>query len=185
MTEDRREYLRAYKLAKKNGTWKPMPKKPKQTEAEKKAYKKAYREANKEKIAARMKAYRAKNKEKKKAYNAANKEEIKAYNKEYSAAHYQNNKESRIKSAKAYYESKKPPFNIVYCIPDYDGKGGHYAGVTNSVYSRMSQHKHYGKLNTENWFILDVVIDRDEALMSEARFHTQGYDGKSGAPKII
>ena len=187
--EERKEYQKARNEAIKNGTWKPQPKKAKLTEeekiAKKKAYQKAWKENNKEKVKASRKAWNEANpdkikanndafKPKRAAYNKANKKKIAATDKAWA----KKNEEHLKTYNREHLQKKKLPFNIVYCIPDYDGKGGNYAGVTNNPHRRMLAHKNdTGKLNTENWFILDVVIDRGEALISESRFHVQGYHG--------
>ena len=158
------------------------------TKEEKKEYGKAWRAKNADKVKADRKKYNDNNRDKIKAYNDANKPKRAAYkkaNKKRIAARekvwQEANKDRLREYKKQYQDSSKTPFNIVYCIPDYDGKGGNYAGVTNNPHRRMLAHKNdTGKLNTENWFILDVVIDRGEALISESRFHVQGYDGDRG-----
>ena len=143
-----------------------------------------YVSKNKEKISERRKAYRDANRERiaeyKKAYRQANKEKIVKENKEY----YKANKEKISVKAVAYRESKTLCYSIIYCIPNYDGKGGNYAGVTNNPTQRMRQHKSLGKLNTADWFVLDIVVDRAEAFDSESKFHSQGYHGDKEETKL-
>lgn len=161
----------------------------------KKARSKAYKDANKDSIAVKSKAYRAKNKEKTRAYGKARyeakKEEILADNK----VRYQNNRDvitakQRIKYQKnkeqeqargiANYKSNKLPYNIVYCIPNYNGKGDNYAGITDNPTNRMAQHKYKGVLNTSEWYELGKVEDRIEAKALENAFHKLGYHGAYG-----
>lgn len=123
------------------------------------------------------KAYRAKNKEKRAAQNAAyylnNIDEQKVKRKVYR----DNNKEAAKSRAANQRLRDTLPYNVVYCIPNYDRLGNNYAGVTNNTTHRMHKHKHLGKHFTEDMFILDIVVDRAEALKSEALFHAQGYHG--------
>ena len=68
----------------------------------------------------------------------------------------------------------------MYCIPNYDGKGGNYAGVTNQPEKRMQRHTLDGKINTQDFFILDVKTDKLEAYASETALHGEGYHGARG-----
>lgn len=131
----------------------------------KKAYSKAYYKANKEEICAKQKIY-----------NEANKEGIAATGKKWRLA----NKESVNARAKAHRESKKLPHTIVYCIPNYNGKGDNYAGVTDNPYMRMCKHKSVGRVNTDKWYVLEEIKCRKEALIIEARYHSEGYHGAKG-----
>ena len=145
-------------------------------EEKKKIYMKAYRLANKEKIAAKQREYKK-----------ANKEKIAKYDKEYirdkekkriSDRKYRfNNKEKIAEQKKRQQEANKLPYNVIYCIPNYNGLGDNYCGVTYDIVSRMRNHKSQGKHNVSDWFILDIVIDRKHAEISEGRFHYKGYHG--------
>ena len=119
-------------------------------------------ELRKEKARARAKAYYQANREKKiakvKIYDEANKEKKRAY-------------------LKSYVETNKLPYNVIYCIPDYDGKGNNYCGVSHDPKNRMGSHKHNGKINTNKWYELDRVVDRTEALAKEKEYHLKGYHG--------
>ena len=164
-----------------------------------KAYNKAYKEANKEKLKAKrkankenrseaqieadleanrayMKAYYQKNKDKAKARYEANKEDILAKRPIYR----KNTKEKRATQAKVYSESKKLSYNIVYCIPNYNGKGDNYCGVTNQPEARMRVHNTLGVLNTSEWYELGICNDRKEARDLEDAFHKLGYHGAYG-----
>ena len=141
---------------------------------------KALRDANKkpkkpkpQKTEAEIEAARENKKRNARIYYEANKERLLAQKNEYRQA----NKEKIAKKDKEYKDARRLNYNIIYCIPNYDGKGGNYAGVTNQPEFRMKSHKSSGKLNIQDWFILDIVIDRTEAEASESAFHSQGYHG--------
>ena len=153
---------------------------------------KAYREANKEKARAYDKAWRIANKEKvsehNKKYSSKNKEKRAEYQRGYyqdniqeikdkSNSTYASNKEAIRAKQKAYYETNKLPYTIVYSIPDYNGKGDDYCGVTSYPEHRMSGHKTKGRLNTDKWYTLDKVDKREDAMIIEAKYHSQGYHG--------
>ena len=108
-----------------------------------------------------------------KAYKQKNKEKLEAYKKDW----YEDNIEHCLAQRREWNNGKKLPYVIIYCIPNYDGKGGNYAGITNNVYRRMANHKNLGKKNTDDWFILDIKTSRKAALISEKHFHSQGYEG--------
>lgn len=170
--EERALYMKAYRLANKD---------------KRRAYNKAYNEANKDKKRAYNKVYNEKNKEYNRVRYLNNKEEAKAYyeaNKEDILAkrpiYLEKTKEKRATQAKAYNESKKLPYNIVYCIPNYDGKGGNYCGVTNQPILRMGAHNTLGVLNTSEWYELGRCNDRKEAEALESAFHELGYHGAKG-----
>lgn len=176
-----------------------MSKRRKLTDEEKKEkqrlYNKAYHEANKERLNRESREYYQANKEvlKKKSkeyvlinkektdkyqreYRGANKEKTKEYNKAYMS----DNRERLLVQRKEARDSKIMPYNIIYCIPNYDGKGGNYCGVTKRPDTRMSEHRSCGKQNVNDWFILDIIIDRAEALTRESEFHKLGYHGGVG-----
>lgn len=144
-----------------------MSKGKKLTDEEKKErkrlYDKAYREANKERIKEKKRLYQIKTKDKKRAYD-------KKYNKE--------NKDKRRLYNKVNKEANKLPYNVVYCIPNYNGNGDNYCGVTNQPVLRMRGHKSVGKLNTSEWYELGRVEDRKEAETLESSFHKLGYHGE-------
>lgn len=140
-------------------------------------YDKAYRLKNKEKLKAKRDANKEKTKAYTKAWRLANKERLKAYDKATNKAWYEANKEKAAALNKANRESKKLPYNIVYCIPDYDGLGNNYAGVTNQPEIRMNRHKNLGKLNTSDWYELGRCDCREEAEVLESSFHKLGYHG--------
>ena len=135
-------------------------------------YHKEYYQSNKDKWAL-TEAQKESKKEYMRLYRIRNRAKLQAQQKVANDLR----KESSREYNKSRHESKTLPYNVIYCIPNYDGKGGNYAGVTNNVYSRMSSHRYLGKQNTEDFFILDIKTDRKEALASELRFHKQGYHG--------
>lgn len=173
--EERKIYNKAYR-DKKRGKPKRVKLTPEEKRERKLAYQQRWKEANKEKVKAYKKAWNEANREK----NAKTTKDWKINNKNKQDAYLLKTREDRLAKMKASREEKKTPFNIVYCIPNYNGLGDNYAGVTNQPEKRMKAHNLKGRLNTENWFILDVVVDRGEALMSESRFHAQGYHGAGG-----
>ena len=69
------------------------------------------------------------------------------------------------------------PYNVIYCIPNYNGLGDNYCGVTYNIVSRMRNHKSQGKQNVSDWFILDIKTDRKQAEISESSFHDKGCHG--------
>ena len=144
------------------------------TEQEKKAvrqYKKVWYQANR----ARLDKKRDANKEARREYDKAyykseeGREKIRIYQ--------EANKKEIVKLKQDWYTARTLPYNVIYCIPNYDGLGGNYCGVTNSPKFRMINHSNTGKLNTDDWFILDIKVDRAEAEASESAFHSQGYHG--------
>ena len=149
-----------------------------------KRYNRAHYLKNIEKVKAKNEAYRLSNKDKtkiySKTYREVNRDKIVANRdrqKEYNRNSYLRNKEGvRVKN-KANHESNKLPYNIVYCIPNYNGKGDNYAGVTNQPKSRMANHKTQGKLNVSNWYELGRCDCREEAEALEDAFHKLGYHG--------
>lgn len=153
-TEEKREAKNAYQRARRANN-----------KEKARAYDKARYEANKEQIQANNKASYEKNKD---AINA--RQRIK----------YQKNKEQEQARGVANYKSNKLPYNIVYCIPDYDGLGNNYAGVTDNPLNRMAQHRYKGVLNTSEWYELGKCDCRREALALEDAFHKLGYHGAKG-----
>lgn len=108
-----------------------------------------------------------------KAYRQKNKDKIEAYKKDW----HEDNRERRLAKMKDSYKNRTLPYTVVYCIPNYDGLGNNYAGITNNVYQRMANHKNLGKKNIDDWFVLDIKTSRSEALISEKHFHSKGYKG--------
>ena len=155
---------KGYKLANKEKIAKTTEKYLENTKEERAIKAKVYNESNKENIAKRGKAY-----------NEANNESILSKKKTYREA----NKETLAEKNKVYNESKKLPYNIVYCIPDYNGNGDNYAGVTNQPEIRMRGHKSDGRINTDKWYELERIVDRAEAEAKEKEYHSLGYHGDS------
>ena len=106
-------------------------------------------------------------------YYKANKERILAEAK----VRYQNNREALIERQLTYHRAQNLPCTIVYVIPNYDGLGNDYVGITKNLNNRLAKHKHLGKLNVDKWDILDIEYDRAKARELEKRFHTEGYHG--------
>jgi hypothetical protein len=148
------------------------------TKEEKREYAKKYGAANKEKIAAKRKAWRENNKEReaarKKAWNENNKEKVAAYRKDY----YQDNRERTIARNKAYVESKKHE-PVVYYLPEH-----HYVGVTDCLFSRLKNHRSNSNRITEGYEIIYNAKDITEARAVERYMHYEmGYNGKKGGTK--
>tara|TARA_R110002049_G_scaffold230196_1_gene402334 strand:+ start:2439 stop:2870 length:432 start_codon:yes stop_codon:yes gene_type:complete len=127
-------------------------------EEKRKTYLKNWVENNIEKV----RAYR-------KAYYKANKGKHNAVTKSY----YQSNKNQFVE----YYEANRLPYNLVYCIPNYNGKGDDYCGVTDNPVSRMRNHKCIGKVNTDKWYELSRDDCRVKAEAIENDYHLKGYHG--------
>lgn len=75
-----------------------------------------------------------------------------------------------------YYNKKKLPYWIVYCLPEENPP---YVGKTNNPWSRMIGHRTRHKRNTEGWFALDICLTNKEARKAEILRHNEGYGGKS------
>ena len=112
-------------------------------------------------------------KEYQRAYYLANKAKIDANSRE----HYKANKDSLIEKQLARHRSHNLECTIVYCIPDYNGKGDDYVGITKNLNNRLAKHKSLGKLNTDKWYILDLDFNRAEARAIEKTYHLEGYHG--------
>mgnify|MGYP003650568625 FL=1 len=97
------------------------------------------------------------------------KEERSEYNKNYVA----NNKE-RILTHRA---KNRLDHYVIYCLPNYDGLGSNYVGLTKNLYQRLAWHKTKGKLNTQNCIKLDTAATKREGLDIEREYHDKGYDG--------
>mgnify|MGYP003650721461 CR=1 FL=1 len=106
-------------------------------------------------------------------YYKANKVRLKAQAQE----RYQNNREEMIAKQLDRHRRQNLPCTIVYVIPNYDGLGNDYVGITKNLNNRLAKHKHLGKLNVDKWDILDIEYDRAKARELEKRFHTKGYHG--------
>jgi len=133
------------------------------TKEEKREYNNRYRAANKEKIAAKQKAWNEKNKEK----IAAEKK-----------AWYKVNREKVIARTKAYLNSKKHE-PVVYYLPEH-----HYVGVTDCLYGRLQRHRSFNKRLTGDYEIIYTAKDMTEARAVERYMHYEmGYNGKKGGTK--
>ena len=109
----------------------------------------------------------------KKAWDIANKAHVKAYNK----TRYQENTNYFKEYGKGYRADRKLQFYVVYTIPNYDGKGNSYCGITTQPDRRMANHKCDGKVNVDNYTIVDAQVEKADALTIEAEYHAQGYHG--------
>ena len=107
------------------------------------------------------------------SYYKANKVRLKAE----AQIRYQNNREEAIEKQLEYHRSHNLHCTIVYVIPNYDGLGNDYVGITKNLNNRLAKHRSLGKLNVDKWDILDVEYDRAEARELERKFHTEGYHG--------
>jgi hypothetical protein len=119
---------------------------------------KKYYQDNKEKILAQQKEY-----------NKANKEKIASYWKVY----YEVNKEKMTADNKKYQEASKDGYYTVYYL-----KEEHYAGITNSLYLRLKNHKKNGK-HVEDVEIVGKYKTKAEGLKVEASLHAMGYLGRN------
>lgn len=106
-------------------------------------------------------------------YYRANKERILTQAQE----RYQDNKEALIDKQLARHRAHNLHCTIVYVIPNYDGLGNDYVGITRNLNNRLAKHRSLGKLNVDKWNVLDVEYDRAKARLLEKEFHTQGYHG--------
>ena len=112
--------------------------------------------------------------------------------KEYQREYYLANKSKIVDRAKTRYEANREAIidkqlarhrshnlhcTIVYVIPNYDGLGNDYVGITKNLNNRLAKHKSLGKLNTDKWDILEVEFDRAKARELERDFHLNGYHG--------
>lgn len=104
------------------------------------------------------KAWRDKNTDKVKGYNDANKDYHKVY-------------------GKGYREEIKLQFYVVYTIDNYNGKGDNYCGVTSRPDRRMTEHRCDGKLNVDDFTIVEAQVDKADALAIEREYHSRGYHG--------
>ena len=106
-------------------------------------------------------------------YYKANKVKLKAQ----AQARYQSNREEAIAKQLDRHRAHNLHCTIVYVIPNYDGLGNDYVGITKNLNNRLAKRRHLGKLNVDKWDILDVEYDRAEARELERKFHTEGYHG--------
>ena len=126
-----------------------------------------------------LKAKRYAKKEAKRVVREAYKEKVAASNEKKAAkskAYNKANKSKKYKQNQAYKRDNTLPYNVVYCIPLYNGKDN-YCGVTNQPSLRMYKHKALGKLNVNEWYELGRCNDKKEALALERAFHKLGYHG--------
>mgnify|MGYP003638500695 CR=1 FL=1 len=100
------------------------------------------------------------------------KEQKAIYNKTYRDKH--KGEESSLNRIR--YASKKLKYHIVYALPNFNNTNEVYCGVTQNPYHRFIRHNGAGN-NTENWFILDVVETKKEAMAIERSYHNKGYKG--------
>lgn len=107
------------------------------------------------------------------AYYRANKEIIDARAKK----RYQANREELIEKQLIRHRAQNLHCTIVYVIPNYDGLGNDYVGITKNLNNRLAKHRSLGKLNVDKWDILDVEYDRAKARELEREFHLNGYHG--------
>jgi predicted GIY-YIG superfamily endonuclease len=105
-----------------------------------------------------------------KRYNEENREKIAARKKAYREA----NKERLAADKKSYYESKKDGLYTVYLLPEEN-----YVGMTNNLYRRLEHHKSKHKRDVSDVKILGKYHTKDEALVTEARYHNEGYKGRN------
>lgn len=103
----------------------------------------------------------------------------KANKAEYDRAYYIKNKAKLAVYHKNRYQEQKFSNGIVvvYQIPNYDGKGNIYAGVTQNIINRKHKHKHLGKLNVDKTIIIAVCKTREKARFIEDLLHQLGCHG--------
>jgi len=75
--------------------------------------------------------------------------------------------------AKMYREKKSNeyPGYAVYYLPEE-----HYIGISKNVSSRMTKHKHLGKI-IDGWEVLMCFENPIRAHLMETQFHLMGYNG--------
>lgn len=71
------------------------------------------------------------------------------------------------------YKNYNKHMYIVYLLPHE-----YYVGQTNNSYNRIKKHQGNGK-NTDEWYILKVCKNKQEARELEAVYHDKGYNGLS------
>ena len=104
------------------------------------------------------------------------KEERSEYNKNYSA-----NNKNRVLMHRA---KNRLDHYVIYCLPNYDGLGSNYVGLTKNLYQRLAWHKTKGKLNTSSYIVLDTASTKKEGLIIERTYHDKGYCGAAtGRPR--
>ena len=94
--------------------------------------------------------------------------------KEINARYYRKNMQHVKTNTKAYKESKKLGYYVVYHLPNE-----HYCGVTQNTYHRMLDHKHRGN-DTTDWVVIHKCETKAGALAIEAQYHAKGWLGASG-----
>ena len=92
-------------------------------------------------------------------------------------AYYKRNKKAHQTYHKNRHQNQKTDVVVVYQIENYDGKGNNYCGITQNLNNRMYKHKSLGKMNVNDWSVLDLAMTREEARDIEARYHQSGYHG--------
>jgi len=93
----------------------------------------------------------------------------KEYKEEWNKTHPGYHKQYHLDSDLGYF--------AVYLIQNYNGLGDAYVGQTGNLYTRMSNHRKLGRLNTEAYRILQCFETREQALAFEAIQHEAGYHG--------
>ena len=114
-----------------------------------------------------------KRKEYQSSYYRANKVRLKAEAK----VRYQNNREEMIAKQLDRHRAQNLHCTIVYVIPNYDGLGNDYVGITRNLNNRLASHRSLGKLNVDKWDVLEVEYCRVKARELEKTYHSQGYAG--------
>ena len=71
-----------------------------------------------------------------------------------------------------WFQNKKDGYHRVYIL-----ENDNYAGVTDSIYTRMNNHKRDGR-DVSNYRVLYKTKDRDEAEELEELLHDMGYKGR-------
>jgi hypothetical protein len=115
-----------------------------------------------------------------KQYQVENADKIKQYDKQYrqenaeKLRHYQKQYyEQNPDKIKQRLESLKDGLHRVYILPDH-----HYAGTTECIITRMYKHRSLYGRNTDNYLIVGVYENRDDAKAHESRLHDMGYNGR-------
>ena len=127
-------------------------------------YHKAWYDKNKD-----SEGYKEENKARCKAWRDKNPDKVKAYSKAWELANPD--------YAKTYTEAIKLQFYVVYTIDNYDGKGNNYCGVTSRPDRRMVEHRFDGKLNVDDYSIVEAQVEKADALAIEREYHSRGYHG--------
>jgi len=120
-------------------------------------------------------------KEKAKQCRLTNPEKYKEYDKQRRL----DNPEYFREKAKQHILAKKDGLHHVYLLPEETKKSPlGYVGITDCLYSRISQHKSDGN-NPSNNKIIKSFTSRKEAEGLEEAFHILGYGGEDPRKKRI